>query len=161
MCPHADKDMLKKSAEIMKNGGDSNPQEMAEKMMMGSAAQNGGQTGQVGMGQMGQMGQMGMGMGQPGFGSFGNFMNPFMFGMQPNQANPSQSGGSFGSGDGQAQSAGQQSLQTMLENSFFERTYALQLRELEEYGFKDRVRNLRVLREVKGDVDLAMEKLCS
>ena len=42
----------------MKNGGDpSNPQEMAKKMMMGSAAQNGGQAGQVGMAQMGQMGQ--------------------------------------------------------------------------------------------------------
>lgn len=99
--------MLKKSAEIMRKGGDiSNPQEMAEKMMQG---QNGQLPG-INMGNM-----MGMNQGNFGtFGTFGNFMNPGPNGMPQNLPQGSQ-----------------QNLQQMIENSFFERTYAAQLKELE------------------------------
>jgi len=70
---------------------------------------------------------MGMGMNQPSFGSFGNFMNPYMFGMpqnQPNQQQPNQQ-------QPQALSATQQNFQQMIQNSLLERTYAVQLKELE------------------------------
>jgi hypothetical protein len=42
-----------------------------------------------------------------------------------------------------------------------EAMYKDQLKELELMGFKDKARNLVILKQVNGNVDSALEKLCS
>lgn len=144
--------MIKKTQEYMKNGGDiNNPMEAAQKMglgagtppnispMMGGTPAMGSPG--IGAGMMGPMGQWGMGM------------NPFMMNQnlqtqnqpnQPNQLNPQQA-----------------ALQQQIEKQFFAQIYSRQLKELSDYGFKDEAKNLQALRETKGNIDEAMEKLCS
>ncbi len=51
--------------------------------------------------------------------------------------------------------------QAEIQRVMDENLYKGQLKELESMGFKDKARNLQVLREVKGDVDSAIERLCS
>jgi len=84
--------MLKKTAEAMKKGGSTDPEEIAKNM-----------SGELGLGGNGGVGtvpmanqNMGLGMNQSNFGSFGNFMNPMMMqnmnnfnNLQQNQNNQS------------------------------------------------------------------------
>lgn len=71
---YVDKDMLKKTAEAMKKGGSTDPEDIAKNLQ-----------GEMGLGGTGGVGTVpmagqntGLGMNQSNFGSFGNFMNPMM-----------------------------------------------------------------------------------
>jgi hypothetical protein len=112
---------MKKTAEMMKKGGNpADPEEVA-KLMGGNAGGFGAQEG-AGLGTMPAMPGMGLGMGQPGYSPFGGFTFPNM----ANQQAPSSSQQSQGQSFSQ-QAPGLFSSQQIIENSFFERTYAAQL----------------------------------
>jgi len=51
--------------------------------------------------------------------------------------------------------------QSQLSQMSDEVRYKDQLKELELSGFKDRAKNILILKQVNGDLDLAIEKLCS
>lgn len=57
--------------------------------------------------------------------------------------------------------AGNPMVQAEMQRVIDENFYRAQLRELELMGFKDKARNIAILKEVKGDVDSALEKLCA
>lgn len=57
--------------------------------------------------------------------------------------------------------AGNPLVQAEMQRVIDENFYRAQLRELELMGFKDKARNIAILKEVKGDVDSALEKLCA
>lgn len=57
--------------------------------------------------------------------------------------------------------AGNPLVQAEMQRVIDENFYRVQLRELELMGFKDKARNIAILKEVKGDIDSALEKLCA
>lgn len=57
--------------------------------------------------------------------------------------------------------AGNPLVQAEMQRVIDENFYRAQLRELELMGFKDKARNIAILKEVKGDIDSALEKLCA
>ena len=71
----------------------------------------------------------------PMMGSFGGGMNPMMGGMNP---------------------AAMANFQAQLLKNMEEARFGPQLKELELMGFKDRARNLEILKQVGGDVDRAL-----
>lgn len=57
--------------------------------------------------------------------------------------------------------AGNPLVQAEMQRVIDENFYRAQLRELELMGFKDKARNIAILKDVKGDIDSALEKLCA
>ena len=111
----------------MKKGGSTDPQDIAKNMASDMGI------GGNGVGTMPMNNPMAM-MNQQGFGGFGNFMNPMMMAnMNNNQGNLGNSQQNQQNSSNPVQGnpqVNQPNLQTLFQNSFWQRTYSTQLKQL-------------------------------